>query len=115
MSERPAELADIRQSFIEFKVPVLLDAAEAAIPLDLTEQQVRNRFDNYVMVGERYLVRTVEIRLALLAMKPKSVAPRTERVCRSCRAPLPAGKSRFCSPRCSRMTPTARAALLANL
>jgi hypothetical protein len=111
------ELAAIRSDIIEGRCPVLLDLADAALALDLSPKTVEAQFDNMVMApgrdGDRCLIRAAEVRVVLLANRPKS-APVVERVCKSCGDPLPAGARRFCSPLCARMTPTARAAYLVN-
>jgi hypothetical protein len=111
------DLSEIRGAVLAQRVPVMLDAADVALALDISEAAVRNRFDDWSVCGDRYMVRAAEVRSALLAMKPAEPVLVAARACRSCRGPLPIGarrSQRFCSKRCSEMTLTARAALPQN-
>jgi predicted nucleic acid-binding Zn ribbon protein len=105
-----ADLAEIRQDIIGGRCPVLMDAADAAIALDRSAHSVREDFDNMVMAGDRWLVRAAEVRDILVAMQPKPKAP-APRLCLSCEEPLQLRQRRFCSTRCSELTPTGRARL----
>jgi hypothetical protein len=113
-----ADLSQIRKAIVDRDVPVLMDAAEVVTALDIPLRRVWETYENYVMddgsATPRYLVRSFEVRTALLAMRPVRLVDLEVRRCRSCEAPLPPGARRFCSPRCARMTPTARAAYLEN-
>jgi hypothetical protein len=115
---RPAELGELRRSIIARDCPVLMDAGEVAVILDITERQARDRFENCIVAGDtnRHLIRTVEVRQALLAMKsPYRAAPIViVTTCKSCGGPLPVGArrgTRFCGTRCAKMTPSQRARL----
>jgi hypothetical protein len=115
---RPAELGEMRRSIIAGDCPVLFDADEFAIVLDMTERQVREQFENRIVAGDtsRHLIRAVEVHAALLAMRaPYRSAPIvTVTTCKSCGGPLPLGArrgTRFCGPRCAKMTPSQRARL----
>ena len=96
---RPAELGGLRQRITANDYPVLLDADE-------------------VVAGDtnRHLIRSVEVRAALLAMRaPYRPAPRaTATTCKSCGGALPLGArrgTRFCGKRCADMSPSQRARL----
>src|SRR5215813_4777128 len=110
------DLSQIRRAVLGHEVPVMLDVEEAANALDMSVTAARNRFADWSVCGDRYMVRAAEVRAALRAMKPSGKIFRmVERACRSCRGPLPAGarrSQRFCSKRCKDMPPNARAALL---
>jgi hypothetical protein len=111
------DLSEIRGAVLAGRVPVMLDAADVAHALDISEAAVRSRFDDWSVCGDRYMVRAAEVRSALLAMKSAEPTPVAARTCLSCRRPLPVGarrSQRFCSKRCSEMTLTARAALPQN-
>ena len=108
---RPAELGEWRRSIIAGDCPVLLDADEVATVLDITERQARERFANCIVAGDtnRHLIRAVEFRAELLAMRaPYRPAPVvTVTTCKSCGGPLPIGArrgTRFCGKRCADMT-----------
>jgi endogenous inhibitor of DNA gyrase (YacG/DUF329 family) len=109
------ELSQIRRAILDHEVPVMLDVEEAAIALDMSVTAARNRFADWSVCGDRYMVRAAEVRAALRAMRPAKAPPAAAvRPCLSCRGPLPVGSRRsrrFCSKRCSEMTLTARAAL----
>jgi hypothetical protein len=108
----------LRRSIIAGDCPVLLDADDVATVLDITERQARERFTNRIVAGDtnRHLIRTVEVRAVLLAMRaPYRPAPIvTVTTCKSCGGPLPIGArrgTRFCGKRCADMTPSQRARL----
>jgi hypothetical protein len=109
MSPLPIDLGELRRQVRNRAVPVLMDAADAAVVLDISVHAVLERFDNMVMAGDRYLVRAEEVRGALPAPVSRPVAALA---CLSCGEPLPTGARRFCSPRCARLTPSGRARLL---
>jgi hypothetical protein len=118
-----SDLADLRRGFIDGSVPILVEASEAAVVLDISERAVWERYDNAIVARgsrpadlDRHLVRSSQVKLALLAMKRpfQTAKPAPAKVCLSCGDPLPAGarrSTRFCSKRCSGMTPSARASL----
>jgi len=112
--DRASELGELRRQIIARTVPVLMDAADVAVALDISEHAVWERFDNMVMAGDRCLVRAEEVRAAVLAMRPKPAPKIVVALCLSCGDALPPGTRRFCSPRCARLTPSGRARLLAE-
>jgi hypothetical protein len=107
--QRPAELGQLRRSIIEGTCPVLLDAFDVAVALDISERAAVDRFDNMVMAGDRWLIRAAEVRPLLLAMRPVPEPPKPERRCYVCDVELQPGQRRFCSPAHAAMTLNARA------
>src|SRR5262249_62283070 len=79
------DLSQIRRAVLGHEVPVMLDVEEAAIALDMSVTAARNRFADWSVCGDRYMVRAAEVRAALRAMKPSGKIFRmVERACPSC-------------------------------
>jgi hypothetical protein len=107
--QRPAELGQLRRSIIEGTCPVLLDAFDVAVALDISERAVLDRFDNMIVAGDRWLIRAADVRRLLLAMRLKPEPPKPERRCSVCDLDLQPGQRRFCCPAHAAMTLNARA------
>lgn len=103
LRHRPGELRELRRVILWNQCPVLLDAAEVAVVLDISERAVWERFDNLVMAGDRCLVRAAEVR-PLLRPKRLTVA-HPQRRCLVCDKPV---QRKFCCTAHERMSLTAR-------